>query len=128
MTDKQKVRVQILANQFIAKNKDINPHTRSAAIFDWWYSHHSRNEPIPKEMLPGPEYFTAWDDAMAQYIAEHLKDYNTLLAFWDEAQGQPREVIAEVVARRRPCRCEEAQCSLFCQYYGMENCYGEKNL
>lgn len=125
MTDKQKARVQILANQFIAKNKDINPHTRSAKVFDQWYSKHQRNEPIPKEMLPGPECFTAWDDAMAKYIAEHLKDYGTLLAFWDE---EPIEVVAEVVARRRPCRCEEAQCSCFCQYYGMENCYGEENL
>lgn len=123
MTDKQKARVQILANWFIAKNKDINPHTRSAAVFDWWYSQHQKNEPIPKEMLPGSEYFEAWDVAMAQYIAEHLREYNTLLAFWEETQGKPKEAISEVVARTRPCRCEEAQCSFFCQYYGTENCY-----
>ena len=123
MTDKQKARVQILANQFIAKNKDINPHTRSAAVFDWWYSQHQKNEPIPKEMLPGPEYFEAWDVAMAQYIAEHLKEYNTLLVFGEETQGKPKEAISEVVARTRPCGCKEGQCSFFCQYYGTENCY-----
>lgn len=128
MTDKQKAHVQILANQFIAKNKDTNPHTRSAAVFDWWYSKHSKSEPIPKEMLPGPEYFEAWDVAMAQYIAEHLEEYSTLLAFWEETQGKPKEAIGEVVARRRPCECREAQCSIFCCEYGKENCYGKKDL
>ena len=125
MTDNQKMRVSILANQFHAQNKSENPHIRSGKVFEEWYSTRGMlsNEPIPKEMLPTKEEYLEWDRQEAEYIAIHLKNYTTLLAYWEDAIGTPiEEVIAAVIAETRPCGCVEAQCNLFCPYYGTENC------
>lgn len=121
MTDEQNMRIAILSNQFVAKNKDGNPYIRAGKVFEWWYSKNPRDTEIPKEMLPSKECFQAWDEAEAHYIASHLKDYNTLLAYWQESLGKPIEdIITRTVARTRPCECREAQCNFFCPEYNKE--------
>lgn len=123
MTDKQKARVGILANQFIARFKEENPYSRGARVWEWWYSHHPRTEPIPKEMLPTEEQYKIWDRKEAVYVVTHLKDYEAKLDYWQDMLGSPEEeAIAEEIARTVPCECREAQCNFFCPRYGMENC------
>ena len=128
MTANQNALIQILAHQFHIQNKPENPHIRSSKVFEEWYSTRGMlsNEPIPEEMLPTKEEYLEWDRKEAEYIATHLKDYATLLACWEDSIGTPVEdVIAEVVAGTRPCGYAEAQCSFFCNYYGLEDCcYG----
>ena len=59
----------------------------------------------------------------AEYIATRLKDYEAKLAYWQSMLGSPvADTIAGVIARTVPCECREAQCSVFCPRYGMENC------
>lgn len=132
MTDNQKARVQILTNWFIATHEDINPYKWGARVWEEWYSTHSMTEPIPKEMLPTDAQLRTFDELEDKYIAQQLAakyEYETLIAFGESVLGKPTEkVVWEVIARTRPCGCKEAQCSFFCQYYGMENCYGEENL
>ena len=132
MTDKQKARVDILHNQFIATYKDINPYKWGYEVRREWYSTHSMLEPIPKEMLPTDAQLRTFDELEDKYIAQQLakkSEYETLIAFGESVLGRPTEkAVWEVIARTRPCGCKEAQCSFFCQYYGMENCYDEENL
>ena len=123
MTDKQNMRLAILSNQFIARFKDENPYSRGAKVWEWWYSKHQRDEPIPKELLPTEEQYREWDRKEAEYIATRLKDYEAKLAYWQSMLGSPvADTIAGVIARTVPCECREAQCSVFCPRYGMENC------
>ena len=129
MTSKQKTRVQILSNQFLIANKSKNPYIKGAEIWRKWYNAHLYNEPIPKDKLPTEEELREFDKLQDIYIAEHLLNYETLIAFGESVLGKPTEkAVWNVIARTRPCRCEEAQCSFFCKYYGTENCYGEENL
>lgn len=132
MTDKQKARVDILHNWFIGTHTDINPYKRGSEVWREWYSTHSRSEPIPKEMLPTEAQMRTFDELEDKYIAQQLAEkfeYETLIAFGESVLGKSTEkVVWEVIARTRPCGCKEAQCSFFCQYYGMENCYGKENL
>ena len=125
MTDNQHAHVQLLAEEFIHKNKDENPYTRGARVWEWWYNKHGRSslKPIPKEMLPTEEDYLKWDCEEAKWIASHLNSYATLLAFWAWTKREPvKEVIAAVIAETRPCGCVEAQCNLFCPYYRTEEC------
>ena len=127
MTANQNARIQILEHSFRIQQKLENPHIRSSRVFEEWYSTRGllSNEPIPEEMLPTKEEYLEWDREEAEYVATHLKDYATLLAYWENSIGKPiEETVTRVVAETRPCRYQEAQCSFFCNYYGMENCYG----
>lgn len=132
MTDNQKARAQFFANQFRAKHKDINPYNWGSKVWRKWYSTHSMSEPIPKEMLPTDTQLRIFDELEDRYIAQRLaekSEYETLIAFGESVLGRPTEkVVWDVIARTRPCGCKEAQCSFFCKYYGMENCYGKENL
>ena len=125
MTDNLKARTQILANQFIAKNKDENPYTRGARVWEWWYNKHGMDslEPIPKELLPTEEQYKEWNCKEAKYIVEHLTDYDAKLAYWQSMLNSPvADTIARVIAETVPCECREAQCSYFCSCYGTEYC------
>ena len=123
MTDKLKARIDILYNQLMAKCKDENPHIRAGRTWEWWYSKHSYTVPIPKELLPTEEQYREWDRKEAEYITTHLTDYEAKLAYWYSMQNSPvADTIAGVIARTVPCECREAQCSVFCSRYGMENC------
>ena len=125
MTDNLKARIDILYNQFIAKNKDENPYTRGTRVWEWWYNKHGRDslKPIPKEMLPTEEQYKEWDRKEAKYIAEHLRDYDAKLAYWQFMLNSPvADTIARVIAATVPCECREAQCSYFCPRYGTEYC------
>lgn len=132
MTANQKARVQILANKFLAKHTDINPYLWGGDVWRDWYSTHPRSEPVPEHLYPTEEHLRAFDILEAKYIAANLSkdsEYSTLLAFYESVIGKPEEKeVYKIVARTRPCRCQEAQCSLFCNYYGMENCYGSEDL
>lgn len=114
MTDKQKARVQILANWFQALHKNENPY------IIW------RDYPYNEPILPTEEQLREFDRAEDQYIAQRLAsdyDYETLIAFGESVLGKPtEEVVWDVIARTRPCGCKEAQCSFFCMYYGKEGC------
>lgn len=126
MTDKQKARVQILANWFQALHKNENPYIKGRDIWRDWYSTHPYNEPISGILLPTEEQLREFDRAEDQYIAQRLAsdyDYETLIAFGESVLGKPtEEVVWNVIARTRPCGCKEAQCSFFCMYYGKEGC------
>ena len=131
MTDKQKARVGIFANWFLATHEDINPYKWGSEVWREWYSTHSMSESIPKEMLPTDAQLRTFDELEDKYIAQQLaekSEYETLIAFGESVLGKPTEkVVWEVIARTRPCGCKEAQCSFFCQYYGTENCYGNQD-
>ena len=131
MTANQKARVQILENNFHANFDHVNPYIRANKVFQNWYSKHTKEEPIPKELLPAECQFNYFNFLEAVYIASKLAkglEYSTLLAYGEYVKGSPvEEAVWSVIAETRPCGCAEAQWSLFCNYYGMENCDGSED-
>lgn len=98
-----------LIKEFESKNYHRNPYNIGAMAFYEWYSTHSKDEPMPNDMVPTHEEFKAWDQEREEYVIKELLrrlGYAAVRDWCSEDAFEGRELCAG-----------DGQCCFYCSFW-----------